>query len=233
MLPAQGNNKILPVAKTNHLLTDERGRKRYFDELKTIDCFSSDDDNYPEGPPQPLSKKQRRHLSSIQGSLSCDMKPIQSTLTHNIYNQLVVVDNKLDKTVEDEPSRNKVPGPSGETPCGKSPVDSYSRRSSDPRRVHEELKPYLDVLSRVTGSKNIYEVNEETYKVMLSRHRASKRDGKFAPEKEFKDTSLDNVAQRVRFCSLNKRPPAPKVLETPKKNKVIDSYYYIQSNSQN
>lgn len=223
MLPAQGNNKSTPGVKTNNLLTDERVRKRYFDELRAIDCFSSEDDNYPEGPPPPLSKKQRRHLSSIQGSLSCDIKPIQSTLTHNMYNQLVVVENRLDKLTEDEPFRNKTPGPSGETPCGKLPIDgiSYPRRSGDNRRIHEEFKPFLDVLSRVTGSKNVYEVNEETYKTMLSRHRASKREGKVVPEKELKDTTLEDVAQRVRFCSLNKRPPPPKVLDSPKKNKVI------------
>lgn len=229
MHAAQGNNKIPAGAKTNNLLTDERVRKRYFDELKAIDCFSSEDDNYPEGPPPPLSKKQRRHLGSIQGSLSCDIKPIQSTLTHNLYNQLVVVDNKLDKTLEEEPTRNKIPGPSGEGSCSKQQTaDGFPRRSGDPKRFSEDFKPCIDVLSRVSGSKNVYEVNEETYKLMLSRHRSSKREGKLASsEKEMKDTSLEEVGQRVRMCSLNKRPPPPRVLESPKKNKVVIKRYLI------
>lgn len=225
VLPTQGN-KSETGAKTNNLLIDERVRKRYFDELKAVGCLSSEDDNYPEGPLPPLSKKQRRHLGSIQGSLSCDIKPIQSTLTQNIYNQLVVVDNKLDKTTEEEAARTKT-GLNGDTPDNKS-LDT-SRRSGDARRSNEDFKPCLDVLSRVTGSKNIYEINEETYKVMLNRHRSAKREGKPAFEGEYQDTCLEDVGQRVRFCSLNKRPPVPKIPESPKKNKVyeIDDTSYV------
>jgi hypothetical protein len=156
--------------------------------------------------------------------LSCDIKPIQSTFTQNIYNHLVVVENKLDKTLDDEPTRSKVPGPSNELFSGKLSVDSYSRRSGDARRVNEDFKPVLDVASRVSSSKNVYEVNEETYKVMLSRHRSSKREGKLSLDKELKDTSLEDIGQRVRMCILNKRPPAPKVLESPKRNKVIQYF---------
>lgn len=218
--PSQGNNRMLAGGKTNNFLTDERVRKRYFDELKAIDCRNSDDDNYPEGPPPPLSKKQRRHLGSIQGSLSCDIKPIQSTFTQNIYNHLVVVENKLDKTVEDEPSRNKTLCPGNELFSGKLSVESCSRKPGDAKRFGEDFKPVLDVASRVSCSKNVYEVNEETYKIMLSKHRSLKREGKLALEKGFKDTTLDDIGQRVRMCILNKRPPAPKILESPKKNKV-------------
>lgn len=220
----QSSNKLFSStsSRTNHLQTDERVRKRYFDELKALDCLSSEDDNYPEGPPPPLSKKQRRHLGSIQGSLSSDIRPIQSTLTHSIYNQLVVVDNKLDKSVDDEftQKQTKIPGPSGDGSSGKLSVEINARRSVDTRRAVEEFKPVLDVLSRVSGSKNMYDVNEETYKVMLSKHRTAKREGKLVFDKEIKDTRLEDIAQRVRFCSLNKRPPAPKVVDSPRKIKV-------------
>ena len=222
-----GNNKIPAGAKTNNLLTDERVRKRYFDELKAIDCFSSEDDNYPEGPPPPLSKKQRRHLGSIQGSLSCDIKPVQSTLTQNIYNQPVVVDNKLDKTLEEEPSRSKISGPSGEGSCSKQAADGLPRKAGDSKRFSEDFKPCIDVLSRVSGSKNVYEVNEETFKLMLSRHRTSKREGKHVPESDPKDTCLEDIGQRVRMCSLNKRPPPPKIIESPKKNKVTSKQIFV------
>ncbi|KAI9563200.1 hypothetical protein GHT06_010658 [Daphnia sinensis] len=221
--PSQGNNRMSAGGKTNNFLTDERVRKRYFDELKAIDCRTSDDDNYPEGPPPPLSKKQRRHLGSIQGSLSCDIKPIQSTFTQNIYNHLIVVENKLDKTVEDEASRSKAPCSGNELFTGKLSVDSCSRKPCDAKRFGEDFKPVLDVASRVSCSKNVYEVNEETYKIMLSKHRSLKREGKLGLEKSFKDTTLEDIGQRVRMCILNKRPPAPKILESPKKNKPLVS----------
>lgn len=51
-----------------------RAKKRYFQEISTIsedvglNPALSDDENYPEGPPAQLSRKQRRHLSGIQVS---------------------------------------------------------------------------------------------------------------------------------------------------------------------
>lgn len=199
--------------------TDERVRKRYFEELKAIDCFTSDEEdvNYPEGPPGPLSKKQRRHLSSIQGSLSCDIRPVQSTLTHEIYNRPVLV---LDR------SRTAEVLPSGEpTDASKLPTEIQSKKGgSESRRTTttlvEEFKPVMDVLSRVYGSRSPYEVNEETYKIMLSRHRAIKQSmSKSEPDGDL-PTTLEEIGQRVRFCSLNRRPPPPRISELARKAKV-------------
>lgn len=50
----------------------QRSKKRYFQEIAAIseevglDGPLSEDENYPEGPPAQLSRKQRRHLSGIQ-----------------------------------------------------------------------------------------------------------------------------------------------------------------------
>lgn len=50
----------------------QRSKKRYFQEISSIseevglDGPLSEDENYPEGPPAQLSRKQRRHLSGIQ-----------------------------------------------------------------------------------------------------------------------------------------------------------------------
>ncbi|KAG4066801.1 hypothetical protein HA402_012868 [Bradysia odoriphaga] len=61
---------------TNKLSTSAaamRAKKRYFQDITTIsedvglNPSLSDDENYPEGPPAQLSRKQRRHLSGIQG----------------------------------------------------------------------------------------------------------------------------------------------------------------------
>ena len=58
-------------------------------------------------------------------------------------------------------------------------TESGAKKSStDPKRTTgDDFKPVIDVLSRVIGSKNVYEVNEESYKVMMSRHRAQRRVG--------------------------------------------------------
>ncbi len=62
---------------TNKLSTSAaamRAKKRYFQDITTIsedvglNPSLSDDENYPEGPPAQLSRKQRRHLSGIQVS---------------------------------------------------------------------------------------------------------------------------------------------------------------------
>lgn len=199
--------------KANALVSDDRVRKRYFDELKAIDCCSSsDDDNYPEGPPASLTKKQKRHLSTIQASLSSEFQPIQSTLTPNIYNRLVMVEtggsSKIDIKAE-------------------VPTESLTKKSTtdSKRTTGDDFKPVIDVLSRVIGSKNVYEINEESYKAMMSRHRTQRRGGncKFDPTSEreaFGESRfLDEIGQRVRLCALNKRITPAKV-ETPKKTKV-------------
>lgn len=63
---------------TNKLSTSAaamRAKKRYFQDISTISedvglsPTLSDDENYPEGPPAQLSRKQRRHLSGIQVSV--------------------------------------------------------------------------------------------------------------------------------------------------------------------
>lgn len=199
--------------KASALVSDDRVRKRYFDELKAIDCCSSsDDDNYPEGPPASLTKKQRRHLSTIQASLNSEFQPIQSTLTPNVYNRLVMVETAGSSKTD---IKTEVPMESG-----------AKKSSSDSKRTAgDDFKPVIDVLSRVIGSKNVYEVNEESYKAMMSRHRAQRRAGncKFDPtsDREVLGESrfLDEIGQRVRLSALNKRTTPAKV-ETPKKTKV-------------
>jgi hypothetical protein len=50
----------------------QRAKKRYFQEINALaeevglPRSMSDDENYPEGPPPQLSRKQKRHLSGIQ-----------------------------------------------------------------------------------------------------------------------------------------------------------------------
>lgn len=61
--------------KFNIDYVSHRTKRRYFQTLasiraKTDDPGCSSDENYPEGPPVSLSKKQKRHLNSIKNSLS-------------------------------------------------------------------------------------------------------------------------------------------------------------------
>lgn len=67
---------------TNKLSTSAaamRAKKRYFQDITAIsedvglNPSLSDDENYPEGPPAQLSRKQRRHLSGIQVSFQRQM----------------------------------------------------------------------------------------------------------------------------------------------------------------
>ncbi|XP_069681281.1 nuclear factor related to kappa-B-binding protein-like isoform X2 [Periplaneta americana] len=66
---------------------EQKARRRYFQELAAIrqevgeSDHSSEDDNYPEGPPPRLSKKQKRQLSTLECSLSPDMRHVTSTLS--------------------------------------------------------------------------------------------------------------------------------------------------------
>nr|CAH7757652.1 unnamed protein product [Callosobruchus chinensis] len=61
--------------KSNVDYVSHRTKRRYFQILssirsKTDDQGCSSDENYPDGPPVPLSRKQKRHLNSIKNSLS-------------------------------------------------------------------------------------------------------------------------------------------------------------------
>lgn len=64
--------KISPPMKLASSAAALRAKKRYFQEISGIaedvgmDGPLSDDENYPEGPPTQLSKKQRKHLFGIQ-----------------------------------------------------------------------------------------------------------------------------------------------------------------------
>ncbi|VEN48041.1 unnamed protein product, partial [Callosobruchus maculatus] len=61
--------------KSNVDYVSHRTKRRYFQILssirsKTDDPGCSSDENYPDGPPVPMSRKQKRHLNSIKNSLS-------------------------------------------------------------------------------------------------------------------------------------------------------------------
>ena len=171
-VPDSSFSKPSPGTKSSALMTDERVRKRYFDELAAIDANSSEDENYPVGPPASLSKKQRRHLSSIQASLGSEFKPIQSTLTQHIYNKLVVVDGKAEKG-DEESARPKTSCHGNDV---KKTLSEHLKKGGELRRNVEPA--VLDVLSRVSGSKNVYDINEEMYKSFLIRHYALKKGKK-------------------------------------------------------
>lgn len=237
---------------TQSLSNDERVRKRYFEELKSLDCISSEEDvNYPEGPPAPLTKKQRRHLSSIQGSLSCDIRPVQSTLTQQVYNRPILqLDRNRAVTIPlipaDEEVANKskslmdneLTGASSKlqtetTQSSKKIVSGDSKRTTS--ALPEEFKPVIDILSRVSGSRNPYEINEETYKAMLHRHRLQRSRLGEELQPEIGDsvsgnlqTTLEAIAQRVRLCSLNRRPPPPRICELPRKN--VKVFWFVLNN---
>lgn len=58
-----------------------RTKRRYFQELAVIkgkvdETGFSSDENYPEGPPVPQSRKQKRHLNSIRNSLAMNGEKI-------------------------------------------------------------------------------------------------------------------------------------------------------------
>lgn len=210
-MPTACGPKKPSCSKSSVLTTEERVRKRYFDELRAIDCYSSDDDNYPEGPPAPISKKQRRHLCTVQGSMSCDMKPIQSTLSHEIYNRPIVIDKPIDEDA------SRIKAPNGDV-AGK---EASSRKPADAWR------PVLDILSRVSAAKNPYDVNEETLKLMMARHRTLRKEGKLSAEFDLNDTKVEEVGERVRQCTLNKKLPPVKVFEMPKKKVCLVVLYEL------
>lgn len=65
------------VPKLTSTAAAERAKKRYFEEISSImedvglDLQLSDDENYPEGPPVHLTRKQRKYLSGTQVSAQC------------------------------------------------------------------------------------------------------------------------------------------------------------------
>lgn len=73
--------------KLNVDYVSHRTKRRYFQILssirtKTEDNGCSSDENYPDGPPLPLSRKQKRHMNSIRNNLnSCKDKFFSSTMT--------------------------------------------------------------------------------------------------------------------------------------------------------
>ena len=197
-----------PVSSKSSALTfDERVRKRYFDELKAMHCLSSDDDNYPEGPPPSITKKQRRHLTSLQVSLSSEFRVIQSTLSQfngNADRLATAADAKQKDKVEDEASH----------------VGGEPKKSTEAKRVLND--PAVDLVSRVTGSKNVYEVTEESYKNMLARHRNNRRNGdRLLTQLDCTDLRLEDIGERVRCLSTVKRPLAAKFPEIPAKERAV------------
>ncbi|XP_023018228.2 uncharacterized protein [Leptinotarsa decemlineata] len=61
--------------KINIDYVSHRTKRRYFQilsqiKLKTDDAGCSSDENYPEGPPVSMSRKQKRHLNSVRSSLN-------------------------------------------------------------------------------------------------------------------------------------------------------------------
>ena len=90
------------------------------------------------------------------------------------------------------------------------------------------MEPVLDVLSRVSGSKNLYDINEEIYKSIVSRHLASRREGKASAEFDLKDIRFEDIAGRVRTSVLNKRSPPSKMFElSTEKIKVINLLFLL------
>lgn len=215
-IPTSSGLKKPSNSKSCVLATEERVRKRYFDELRALDCYSSDDDIYPEGPPAPISKKQRRHLCTVQGSMSCDIRPVQSTLTQEIYNRLIVID-KPDKPIDEDV--NKVKGCAANGDIAKPQETLSSRKPTDVKR--DDWRPVVDILSRVSASKNPYDINEETFKLMMARHRTLRKEGRLTVEFDVGETKVEDVGERVRLCTLNKKLPTTKVFEMPKKKVVL------------
>nr|CAD7444362.1 unnamed protein product [Timema bartmani] len=74
-----------PVPPQTKSSIEQRVRRRYFQELEAIrqevgeSDQSSEDENYPEGPPQRLSKKQKRQLVTLECSLSPELHRVTST----------------------------------------------------------------------------------------------------------------------------------------------------------
>ncbi|CAG9861733.1 unnamed protein product [Phyllotreta striolata] len=78
---------VEPKRPKRHTKVDyvcSRTKRRYFQTLQAVkskadDAGCSSDENYPEGPPGSLSRKQKRHLSGIRSSLSNADEPFYSS----------------------------------------------------------------------------------------------------------------------------------------------------------
>ncbi|XP_043211079.1 nuclear factor related to kappa-B-binding protein-like [Amphibalanus amphitrite] len=78
----------LPPAKKKcrRAVLEQRARKRYFRELELARAEAgcpadelSPDENYPEGPPPVLSRKQQRHLTKLEATLGGEHVPVAAT----------------------------------------------------------------------------------------------------------------------------------------------------------
>ncbi|KAF0288418.1 Nuclear factor related to kappa-B-binding protein [Amphibalanus amphitrite] len=78
----------LPPAKKKcrRAVLEQRARKRYFRELELVRAEAgcpadelSPDENYPEGPPPVLSRKQQRHLTKLEATLGGEHVPVAAT----------------------------------------------------------------------------------------------------------------------------------------------------------
>lgn len=129
-----------------------RTKRRYFQELVAIKTLAgesgelSDDENYPEGPPVQLSRKQRRHLNGLQHNMSLS------------------------------------PGAERAVTSTLSGMD----------------------LDNSASAHNPYQLNEESYRSLLSRHRKRKLENENYPELLTKGISLKDVAQRAQLAPSKK-----------------------------
>ncbi|RZC39742.1 nuclear factor related to kappa-B-binding protein, partial [Asbolus verrucosus] len=85
-LPPGVEPKIEKVHDPNLNYIVHRTKRRYYQILasiqaKTEDNYCSPDENYPEGPPVPLSRKQRRHLNSIRNNYTSNSDIYISTMS--------------------------------------------------------------------------------------------------------------------------------------------------------
>lgn len=154
----------MPVPPPRPSAVQQRVRRRYFQELTAVreevgeSELSSEDENYPEGPPLGLNKKQRRQLAYLEQSLSPDLRPVTSTLSSK---------------------------PSG-----------------------------LDLEHRVTPSHNPYDISEDAYKDMLTRHRKRRLNGEEHPDLLTRGITLNEVISR---CQINKKQPPVRESKVPVK----------------
>ncbi|XP_044256104.1 nuclear factor related to kappa-B-binding protein isoform X1 [Tribolium madens] len=85
-LPPGVEPKIEKIQDPNLNYIVHRTKRRYYQILasiqaKTQDNYCSPDENYPEGPPVPLSRKQRRHLNSIRNNYASTSDIFMSTMS--------------------------------------------------------------------------------------------------------------------------------------------------------